>query len=123
MNTGVQYFGDATATAELVGGNLQITGISLTGAQVGFVIAEPADGWYNGYVVALNPTSIPQAAAYTSTAGINFTTLFGGNLTFSINYIDAVSGGYVVGTFTGSLMDATGSATTLSGGTYQLSIN
>ena len=56
-------------------------GMSLTGAQVGFVVAEPADGWYNGYVIALNPTSLPQAAAYNSTAGLNYTTLFGGNTT------------------------------------------
>jgi len=123
MNSGTQYFGDAMASAELVGSNLQITGTSLTGAQIGFVIAEPVDGWYNGLVVALNPTSIPQAAAYTNSLGTNYTSLFGGNTTFSINYIDAVSGGYVVGTFTGSVMDATGSSTTLSGGTYQLPIN
>lgn len=122
-NAGVQYFGDATASAELVGGNLQITGISLTGAQVGFVVAEPADGWYNGYVIALNPTSLPQAAAYTSTAGLNYTTLFGGNTTFQITYIDAMSGGYVVGSFNGSVMEAAGSATTLSQGSFQLSIN
>ena len=122
-NAGVQYFGDATASAEIVGGNLQITGVSLTGAQIGFVVAEPADGWYNGYIIALNPTSLPQAAAYTSTAGTNYTTLYGGNTTFSINYIDAVSGGYVVGTFNGSVMDANGSATTLSQGSFQLNIN
>ena len=40
-----------------------------------------------------------------------------------INYIDAVSGGYVVGSFNGSVMDAIGSATTLSQGSFQLNIN
>jgi hypothetical protein len=123
MNAGVQYFGDATATAELVSGNLQITGVSLTGAQLGFVVAEPIDGWYNGYSVALNATALPQAGAYTNTLGVNFTTLFGGNTTLVINYIDAVSGGYVVGTFSGSMMDASGTATAISGGQFQLPIN
>ena len=36
-------------------------GTSLTSAQIGFVIAEPVDGWYNGYVVALNPSSLAGA--------------------------------------------------------------
>lgn len=123
MNGGVQYFGDATATAELVNGNLQITGVSLTGAQLGFVVAEPTDGWFNGYSVALNATALPQAGAYTNTLGVNYTTLFGGNTTFVINYIDAVSGGYVVGTFSGSMMDAGGTATAISSGQYALPIN
>ena len=54
---------------------------------------------------------------------MNYTTLFGGNTTFQITYIDAESGGYVVGSFNGSVMEASGSATTLSQGSFQLSIN
>lgn len=123
LSSGVQFYGDASASAEIVGTNLQITGVSLTGAQIGFVIAEPTDGWYNGLVVPLNPAAMPQAGAYTSPLGDNYTTLFGGNTTFQINYIDPVSGGYVVGTFVGSMQDALANTITISGGTYSMPIN
>tara|TARA_B110000003_G_scaffold93306_2_gene95444 strand:+ start:19805 stop:20155 length:351 start_codon:yes stop_codon:yes gene_type:complete len=115
--------GDALASAVIVGSNLQIQGTSLTGAQIGFVIAEPVDGWYNGLVVPLNPSSLPQAGAYTATDGASYTTLQGGNTTFQINYIDPVSGGYVVGTFNGSMQDALGNTITVSGGQYAIPID
>lgn len=120
---GIQYLGDALASAVIVGSNLQIQGTSLTGAQIGFVIAEPVDGWYNGLVVPLNPSSLPQAGAYTATDGASYTTLQGGNTTFQINYIDPVSGGYVVGTFNGSMQDALGNTITVSGGQYAIPID
>ena len=47
----------------------------------------------------------------------------GGNTTFQINYIDPVSGGYIVGTFNGSMQDALGSSATVSGGSYAIPIN
>jgi hypothetical protein len=115
--------GDALASAVIVGSNLQIQGTSLTGAQIGFVIAEPVDGWSNGVVVPLNPSSLPQAGAYTATDGGSYTTLQGGNTTFQINYIDPVSGGYVVGTFQGSMQDALGNTITVSGGQYAMPID
>ena len=49
-------------------------------------------------------------------SGTNYTTLMGGEHTFQINYIDPVSGGYIVGTFNGSMQDALGSSATVSGG-------
>jgi hypothetical protein len=49
--------------------------------------------------------------------------LQGGNTTFQINYIDPVSGGYVVGTFQGSMQDALGNTITVSGGQYAMPID
>ena len=118
---GIQYFGDATASAEIVGTNLQIQGTSLTGAQIGFVIAEPVDGWYNGYVVALNPSSLPQAGAYTSTDGFELHHVDGRQHHFPDQLHRPGFGGYIVGTFNGS-MHALGSAT-VSGGSYAIPIN
>lgn len=119
-NGGIQYFGDGGASANLDMGMLTITGVSATGANVNFAIAEPADGWSNGLVVIMNTASVPQGAAFTNTAGQLYTTQFGGTVTLSINYIDEGPGGIVVGTFSGSVMDAFGSATTLSQGSFQV---
>ena len=124
---GVQYFAtDALASAALGDGNLSIQGSSTTGAFVGIVINEPEDGWDDAnypFSVALNQTSIPEAIGYTSEAGTDYTTLLGGNTTVQVSYIDATSGGYLVGSFQGSMFDAAGNSTVLTSGVFTLPID
>ena len=121
-NGGIQYFGDGGITAGITMGVLTIQAVSSTGANVNFSVLEPVDGWSNGLVVVMNTTSVPQGAAFTNTTSQLYTTQIGGTVTFAINYIDYTEGegGIVVGTFSGSVVNAFGSATTLSQGSFQV---
>ena len=125
-NSGIQYFGAATASLDPTTGLLTINGASPTGANVNFSIAPPVDGWENGYNVLLNMASVPQTADFNNPAAQFYTTLFGGTVNVSINYINytedagVISDGIVVGTFSGSVSDALGSLTTLSQGSFQV---
>ena len=125
VNVGTQHYGDAAASAQLVSGNLVISGTSSIGGGgvLNIGIAEPVGGWTNAYTIGLNPTTLPQAASYTNGSGEAFTTENGGNLVVTISYIDAVSGGYVLGTFVGSLTSTTAGTTALTSGTFALNIN
>ena len=70
--------------------------------------------------------SVPQTADFNNPAAQFYTTLFGGTVNVSINYINytedagVISDGIVVGTFSGSVSDALGSLTTLSQGSFQV---
>jgi hypothetical protein len=89
---------------------------------MGMFLEEPALGWQNGITIQCNPTSTPTAAAYTDATGASYATSFGGGVTVDITYIDANPGGIVVGTFMGTVIDATGASVNLAQGSFLVTL-
>jgi hypothetical protein len=122
---GQQFMGDASATATMNGTSIAIAGVSLTTAQIGFVMAEPAIGWENGVVIPMNLSTAPgTAGAYESVGGVvTYSTSNGGNITMELTYVVSGAGGYVTGSFSGNMQSAVGAGVTISQGTFAIPIN
>ena len=83
----------------------------------------PLVGWTNGTALTLDPTTAPAGVAvYTAVGGVQYTTQIGGNINVSITYVDAQAGGIIVGTFSGSVVNADDDNVTISLGAFQLPI-
>jgi hypothetical protein len=63
------------------------------------------------------------SCSYADPAANAFSTNFGGGVTVDIAYVDAVSGGFVVGTFMGTLVGMTGESMNIAQGAFQMQIN
>ena len=120
---GQLFQGDAQATASMNGTSIVLAGVSLTTAQIGFTIAEPAGGFVNSIVIPMNMATAPSnAGAYEAVgAAETYSTANGGNITMELNYV--VPGGYVSGTFSGNMQSAAGAGVTISQGVFSLPIN
>lgn len=123
-NNGFQDFGDDLAAVSLGSPELQIVGQSSSGAEVTITINEPEDGWYNGYTSQCSSFSTTgDLVEFVSSDGTSYSTENGGVVTVSISYIEAVPGGYLVGSFNGSLNEDDVTTTSLTGGQFKLPIN
>ena len=122
---GQLFQGDAQATATMNGTSIVIAGVSLTTAQIGFSIAEPAGGFMNGVVIPMNMATAPGTAGVYEAVGAaeTYSTANGGNMTMEINYVIPGGGGYVAGTFSGNMQSATGVGVTIAQGTFSIPIN
>jgi len=122
---GQQFMGDASATATMNGTSIAIAGVSVTTAQIGFVMAEPAIGWENGVVIPMNLATAPgTAGAYESVGGaVTYSTYNGGNITMELTYVVSGAGGYVTGSFSGAMQSSAGAGVTISQGTFAIPIN
>ena len=120
---GQLFQGDAQATATMNGTSIVLAGVSLTTAQIGFTIAEPAGGFVNGTVIPMNMATAPgTAGAYEAVgAAETYSTANGGNITMELNYV--VPGEYVAGTFSGNMQSAAGAGVTISQGVFSIPIN
>ena len=119
---GQLFQGDAQATATMNGTSIVLAGVSLTTAQIGFTIAEPAGGFVNGTVIPMNMATAPgTAGAYEAVgAAETYSTANSGNITMELNYV--VPGGYVAGTFSGNMQSAAGAGVTISQGVFSIPI-
>ena len=90
---GQLFQGDAQATATMNGTSIVLAGVSLTTAQIGFTIAEPAGGFVNGTVIPMNMATAPgTAGAYEAVgAAETYSTANGGNVTMELNYVVPVN--------------------------------
>lgn len=122
FSTGFPYTGDDVASCTLGDPTLVITGQSSTGAVVTITLTEPADGWEPSNF-AVNSLSLTDMVEYTNSDGDDFDTTNGGSVSVNISYIDPVPGGYIVGTFNGSIADADGVFQSVTGGSFQMAIN
>jgi hypothetical protein len=114
----------ATATLDGATGTITVAGLSVTTQGLGLTLPEPPlVGWNNGAAVSLDVTTAPAGVAtYVAVGGNQFSTQFGGTINVSVTYVDAQVGGIIVGTFSGSMVDAAGDNVTISLGSFQLPI-
>ena len=122
---GQQFMGDASATATMSGTSIVIAGVSVTTAQIGFIMAEPLTGWQNGVVIPMNLATAPgTAGAYEAVGGAEtYSTSNGGNITMELTYVVAGAGGYLTGSFSGNMQSAAGAGVTISQGAFAIPID
>ena len=121
---GFQDFGDELAAMSLGSPELQIVGQSSSGAEITITINEPEDGWYNGYTTQCSVFSTTgDVVDFVSSDGTAYSSDNDGSVTVSISYIEPVPGGYLVGSFSGSVADADGAFISLTGGQFSLPVN
>jgi len=115
---------EATATLDGASGAITIAGLSVTTQGIGMTLPEPPlVGWNDGAALSLDNTTAPAGVAtYVAVGGNQFSTQFGGTINVSITYVDAQVGGIIVGTFSGSMVDANDDNVTISLGAFQLPI-
>jgi hypothetical protein len=76
-----------------------------------------------GAVVQCAPSTAPgSVGVYTAVGGNQYSTTNGGAVNVEIDYILPETGGIVVGTFSGSMVDETGANVTISLGSFILPI-
>lgn len=103
---------------------MQIVGQSSSGAEITITINEPEDGWYNGYTTQCSVFSTTgDVVDFVSSDGTAYSSDNDGSVTVSISYIEPVPGGYLVGSFSGSVADADGAFISLTGGQFSLPVN
>lgn len=115
---------EATATLDGATGTITIAGLSVTTQGIGLTLPEPPlVGWVDGAVISLDDTTAPAGVAtYVAVGGTQYSTSLGGNINVTVTYVDAQVGGIIVGTFSGSVVDATDDNVTISLGSFQLPI-
>ena len=124
FSSGFPYTGDDVASCTLGDPTLVITGQSSTGAVVTITLEEPVDGWGPSNFVVSSLSLSGDVVEYTNTDGDDFSTSNAGSVSVIVSYLDPVPGGYIVGTFNGSLADDSQTVyESLSGGSFQMVIN
>jgi hypothetical protein len=106
---------DIALSASLAGGTITIQGTTLGNEQIAFLIPEPGVGWLPGVSIQFNPATAPgQVGSYIDASAVAHGTAFGNaNINMQILAVDAVAGGIIVGTFSGTVV-STDESTTLS---------
>jgi len=116
---------DINMSATLGTGMITITGTTLANEQLTLILEEPGVGWLPGVIIQANPTTQPATAgSYIDASSVAYTTTVGSaNVTVTILAVNAVSGGIIVGEFTGSMVtpDETGT-TSIQQGYFLLNI-
>lgn len=97
---------EAVATATIAGGTITISGTTLANEQIAFAIPEPDLGWIDGVLANFNMTTAPdQVGAYTAADLTAHTTSVGAaNINMEITTVNAISGGFITGNFSGTMM-------------------
>lgn len=116
---------DAIANATIAGGTITIQGQSLANDGIAFSLAEPGVGWLPGVLIPLNAGTVPDLGAYTAPDLTIYATNFGAaNVNVEVITVNAISGGYITGTFSGTMTTADESATVnISNGLFVLNID
>jgi len=122
---GQLFMGDGSTTATMNGTSIAIAGVSITTAQIGFILGEPNGGFDNGVVLIMNTATSPGTAGVYEAIGSaeTYSTANGGNMTMEINYVVSGAGGYVTGTFSGNMQSTSGDGVTISQGVFAIPIN
>jgi hypothetical protein len=124
---GQTHVADFSTTASMAGSDIQIGGVSLQSAGFAATIPEPlVVSWIAGSTSTVNTSNFPAGQAlYSSPSAVTYSTQFGtAQITFNIEYVNPVSGGFIKGTFSGSLVDASETdQVNISQGQFSLPIN
>jgi hypothetical protein len=122
----VQKTADFAATATITGGVISISGTTGANESIAFTIPEPlGDGWVNGAGVIFNMANAPaHLGAFTSIDVTVFATSVGAaNITMTVATVNAISGGHITGTFSGTMMTLDEATTVnISNGEFVLNI-
>lgn len=111
-------------SATLAGTTISIAGTTLSGEQINMIIPEPGVGWLPGVTVQFNPTTAPDQVISYIDAGLNAYGSVNGvsNVNLDILAVDAVSGGIIVGTFSGTLQTVDEQSNSIQQGFFLLNI-
>lgn len=117
----------STALATFNGDDLVISGTDVANGSISFTIPEPMAGWVNGLNVTFDPNTAPtQNAVYIPDilAGDMYTSDYvGASISMTILNINAVAGGNVSGTFSGTLkFEVDGTTLQVQSGVFNVSI-
>ncbi len=123
VNGSTKLAEDVGVVGSLAGTTIMVLGTTISGEEIGLSLEAPALGWQNGITILCAPATIPTACGYTDVLGVNYTSTFGGNVTVEVDYVDATSGGIIVGTFMGTVVDAVGASVNLAQGSFIVPIN
>ena len=118
---GTALVAEVSVTAELDGTTLNVGGLTATGAGIALVLEQPITGWIDGAQVQCSMAS-GSSCSYADPAANGYSTNFGGGVTVEISYIDAQPGGFVVGTFMGTVVGMTGESMNIAQGAFQMAI-
>ena len=122
---GQLFQGDGSTSATMNGTSIALAGVSISTAQIGFILGEPTGGFNNGVVIPMNLATSPGTAGVYEAIGSaeSYSTANGGNMTMEINYVVPGAGGYVTGTFSGNMQSTAGVGVTISQGVFAIPIN
>jgi hypothetical protein len=118
---GTTLVAEVSVTAELDGTTLNVGGLTATGAGLALVLEQPITGWIDGAQVQCSMAS-GSSCSYADPAANGYSTNFGGGVTVEISYIDPQPGGFVVGTFMGTVVGMTGESMNIAQGAFQMEI-
>jgi hypothetical protein len=105
------------------GGTITIAGLTANLHGINMVLPEPVVGWVEEATILCNPESTGgEEVTYVNPELVQHSTTLGGNITVTIDYCLPQVGGIIVGTFSGTVMSADESNTSLSQGTFVLPI-
>jgi hypothetical protein len=119
---GTALLAETGLSAELDGTTITLTGLTLTGAGLALVMEVPLAGWVAGAQVQCS-VATGSSCSYADPAANAYSTNFGGGVTIDIAYVDAVSGGFVVGTFMGTVVGMSGESMNIAQGAFQMQID
>ena len=108
-------------TAQMSGTDIEVVGLTATGAGLALVLEQPITGWIEGAQVQCS-VATGSSCSYADPAANAYTTNFGGGVTVQIDYVDAQPGGFIVGTFMGTVVGMTGESMNLAQGAFQMEI-
>lgn len=124
---GQQIVADFETQAIFDAGTITIGGVSLSTATMQFSIPEPDPiGWEDGVVVQFNSATAPLGVGnYVSATSDVFSTQNAtANISMTITYVVAESGGFIVGEFSGNMFQDDGtSSVNISNGNFALPID
>lgn len=118
---GTTLVAEVGVSATLNGTTLEISGLTATGAGLALVLEQPITGWIEGAQVQCSMAS-GSSCSYADPAANGYSTNFGGGVTVEISYIDPQPGGFVVGTFMGTVVGMTGESMNIAQGAFQMEI-
>lgn len=122
---GATIVADYEASAMMSGTTVQMGGVSVTTQGLAMTLAEPElVGWLSGTTLQCGPTTAPgSVCVYTAVGGNTYSSANGGMVNVEVTYVDATSGGIIVGTFNGTVVDDLGASVNLAQGSFVLPIN
>lgn len=119
---GTALLAETELSAELDGTTITVTGLTLTGAGLALVMEVPLAGWVAGSQIQCSAAT-GSSCSYADPAANAYSTNFGGGVTVDIAYVDAVSGGFVVGTFMGTVVGLSGESMNIAQGAFQMQLD
>lgn len=119
---GTALIAEVDVTAQMSGSTIGIEGYTATGAGLGLVLEQPITGWIEGAQIQCTLAAGNSSCSYADPIGNPYSTNFGGAVTVEISYVDAQPGGFVAGTFMGTVVGMSGESMNIAQGAFQMEI-